>query len=190
MSRLSGRRVKRVGAVVLLSLLAVLLVAVSVLEISRNSGGLLDTVGGALLAIVAWVLITRADVSVLLRRLDEARVFLPVLAFVITTVFVGDARGSAAFHEIAAQVIVVLLLALALEARFFRLHRVREPLDLVGMLFTMLVLGCGEFYALQSIGSEDPAHVNIVGGAVAAGFVAVAVSALVGPSGESGEEEA
>jgi hypothetical protein len=190
MGRLSGSRLKRMGALLILSLLAVLLVVVGLIELSHSSAGPLGSAGSVLLTLALWALIVRTDAQVLLRRLNEARLFLPVLAFVIATFFIGDARGSAAFHEIGAQVIVVLLLALALEARFFRLHRVREPLDLAVTLFTMLILGCGEFYAFQSIASENPAHADMVGGAIAVGFVAVAVAALVGPSGESSKDQA
>jgi hypothetical protein len=77
----------------------------------------------------------------------------------VASLFIGSSQGTTAFDEIGAQVIVVLLLALALEARFFRLHRVREPLELGATLFTMLVLGAGEFYA--SIGPSRTGSVTV-----------------------------
>jgi hypothetical protein len=107
------------------------------------------------------------------------------MAFALVIQFAGEPHASLSFDEVAAQVIPVLLLALALEARFFRLHRIREPLDLAAALFTMLVLGCGEFYALQGIADNRPEHAGLIGGAIAAGFVAVAVAALTGPEVDS-----
>jgi O-antigen ligase len=116
-----------------------------------------------------------------MRALDGLRLFLPIVAFALVSQLAGEPRASRPFDEVAAQVIPVLLLALALEARFFRLHRIREPLDLAAALFTMLVLGCGEFYAFQGTLANRPEHAGLIGGAVAAGFVAVAVAALTGP---------
>jgi hypothetical protein len=67
----------------------------------------------------------------------------PAVRYLAATWMVGSTPGSVAFDEVAAQVIAVFLLALALEARFFRLHRMREPLELGATLFTMLVLAVG-----------------------------------------------
>jgi len=133
-------------------------------------------------------MIVRADVESLLRALDVLRSILPVVAFAVTSLFVGSSNGTVAFDEIGAQVIVVLLLALALEARFFRLHRVKEPLELGAMLFTMLLLGSGEFYALHGVAVAHSAHADVISGAIAAGFVAVAVAALTG-SGEDSQND-
>lgn len=152
-----------------------------IVEISRHSAHPVSLAVGAMLAITIWMLISRADVPLLLRALDGMRKVLPVFAFLITTWFVGSSRGGQAFDEVAAQVIAVLLLALALEARFFRLGRVRQTLELGATLFTMLVLGCGELYALQGLLAEGNTHTDTICGAIAAGFVAVAVSALTGP---------
>jgi hypothetical protein len=82
-------------------------------------------------------------------------------------------------------VIVVLLLALALEARFFRLRRARERLELGAMLFTMLLLGSGEFYALHGVAVAHSEHADLIAGAIAAGFVAVAITAFTGSGSDS-----
>jgi hypothetical protein len=176
---------RRAVTAVLLALGGLLIVGGIVVEVSRQSTHPLRLAVSVLAAAGVWVLISRTDVGLLLRALDTLRAALPVMAYLVASVFIGSSHGTTAFDEIGAQVIVVLLLALALEARFFRLHRVREPLELGATLFTMLVLGAGEFYALQGVATGDAQHADVIGGAVATGFVAVAVAALAGPSGNS-----
>ena len=112
-----------------------------------------------------------------LRALDVA---LPVLAFTLTTTFMGETAGTRAFAEVGAQVLIVLLLALAIDARFFRLRAGRDRLDVAAICFTMLLLAVGEFYALRGLLSGVPGHAEMIAGAIAAGFAAVAVTALTG----------
>lgn len=46
----------------------------------------------------------------------------------------------------------------------------------------MALLAVGELYALSSLLTHEPGHAAMVGGAIAAGFTAVSVSALLGPA--------
>lgn len=151
-----------------------------VLVISRSQGSPASVISGIVLAVLVIAVLMRIDVSLLQRRLEDLRAALPVLAFVVFTSVVTPSAGTKSFDEIGAQVIVVLLLALAIDARFFRLQTDRDRLDIAAVCFTMLLLATGEFYALKGIFTQHPAHGEIVAGAIAAGFVAVAVTALAG----------
>jgi hypothetical protein len=177
--------IKRAAVTAAVLLIAGLIIIGGIVEISRRSAHPVSLFVAAVLAVLVWMLISRADVPLLLRALDGLRAILPVFAFMITSLFVGSSQGGIGFDEVAAQVIAVLLLALSLEARFFRLRGVREPLELGATLFTMLVLGCGELYALQGIAVEGSSHTDTISGAIAAGFVAVAVAALTGPTDDA-----
>lgn len=172
---------KRTLLVATLLALAAFLIFSGIAVAVRQATSLAGLVGGVSLALGLAVVIRRTDALVLLRALQGLRLFLPIAAFEVVSQFVGESSGSLHFDEIAAQVIPVFLLALAIEARFFRLNLIAEPLDLGAMLFTLLLLGSGEFYAMQAIANEQPEHADLIGGAVAAGFVAVSIVALVGP---------
>jgi hypothetical protein len=182
--------IKRAIVTAVLFLLVASLIVGGVIQFARDASNPVGAVAGVLLAFGLWGLVRRTEAAFLLRVLDGLRFFLPIVAFLLTMELVGDSTGTIAFDEVAAQIIAVFLLALALEARFFRLHRVREPLDLAGALFTIVLLGSGEFYALQGIASERPLHANLIGGAIAAGFVAVAIAALTGPGVDPREDRA
>jgi len=84
---------------------------------------------------------------------------------------------------------VVLLFALALEARFFRVRGTDERVDVMASLFVMALLAAGEAYAMGAVLSGKPNHAEMVGGAIAGGFAAVAVSAMLGPARRAAESE-
>jgi hypothetical protein len=170
--------------------LVALLVAAWIVVLARYGTNPIGLVGGILLAVGLVALIRKIDALALLRALEGMRLFLPIVAFQLASWSVGRFSGTEVFNEVAAQVIPVFLLALALEARFFHLHRVKEPLDLGAMLFTLVLLGIGEFYALQAVATERPDHTDMVSGALAAGFVAIAIAALIGPGLKPREERA
>jgi hypothetical protein len=147
-------------------------------------------IGVAMMVIMGLVFLAlvRSDLDSLISVIDELRFALPLFAYLLIWTFVGSSPGTPTFHEIAAQIIVILLLALAIDARFFRLRNSRDRMDKAGILFTMSVLAIGEFFALHSVGTGHPKYAGVVAGAIAAGFVAVATSAFVGP-GESAEKD-
>lgn len=136
----------------------------------------------AVLAFALLAFLMRLDVERALQSLEDGRAALPVLAYAVILVLMGSTPGTTKFDEIAAQVIVVLLLALAVDARFFRLQAKRARLDTAGIVLTMMLLAVGEYCALRGLLTEDPTHAEIAAGAIAAGFTAVAISALAGPS--------
>jgi hypothetical protein len=74
----------------------------------------------ALLGALAISLIAaRVDIAAAVRTLDALRVLVPIVAFATTGAMIGARKGTIGFDEVGARLIIVLLLALALEARFF-----------------------------------------------------------------------
>lgn len=157
--------------------------------------GLLITSGGVALALsegvhfpaalagtfsilVVFVLILKTDTGFLIRLLSGLRLVLPISVFAFTTLLMGKTTGTVRFDEVGAQVIIVLLLALAIDARFFRLHAGRDKFDVAVILYTVLLLATGEFYALKGLLTSHPVRAEMIGGAIAAGFTAVAVTAM------------
>jgi hypothetical protein len=111
-----------------------------------------------------------------------------ILAFSLTSALMGKTAGTLHFDEVGAQFLIVLLLALALDARFFRLQTGRDSLDVVAICFTMVLLAAGEFYALKGLLTEEPLRAEMIAGAIAAGFTAVAITALTGGGGTAADE--
>jgi len=160
--------------------------------------------------IVAQALGTVALLAVLVSGSGVvARDYLREGALVLTSVAtfgvaaaVVPSRASQTFFAVAAQIIPVLLLALAVELRAFR---VRWPLTLkeggglrlgsvdladlmrtVVLLVTLLFLAVGEFEALDALAKPHPESVYAknVFIAIAVGVVLVCFFALVGPMPE------
>jgi hypothetical protein len=142
---------------------------------------------GALGAAGFFWLLQRMNVERLIEGLELAGSALPLCAYLVVASTMGETRGSLAFAEVGAQVIVVLLLVLAIDARFFRLRTDRDRLDLSATIFTLLVLAVGEYYALHSVIMRRPRHSEMVAGAIAAGFAALMVTALLGSARSAGE---
>ncbi len=179
---------RKLAVFAFLALLAAIAVGGLVRVIAQSSGGAGSAIIGALLAAIAVVVLARADVGSVLNLLDAARVAGPVFAYIAFYDLMGESAGTISFDEIGAQVIVVLVLALAVEARFFRLQVDRDRLDLMATILIMLILASGEYYALKGVFTDNPEHGEMVAGAIAAGFVAVAIAALAGPERRAQEE--
>lgn len=177
------RNVKlRILVAVALGVIAVLILALPLILNAASQSLHPLAIAMGLIFGTAFVTIPRIKVDSLIREIDALRLALPVFAYLLIAGFVGDSPGSLAFHEVASQIIVVLLLALAIEARFFRLRSARDPSDVRAMLFTMAALAAGEYMSLNSVGTEHPKNAGLVAGAIAAGFTAVAASAFVAPA--------
>jgi len=102
-----------------------------------------------------------------------------VLAYLVAAWIAPATGGSMAFYEVAAQVIPVLVLALAVEARAFSL---RGEFQAITGVVTLYVLAWGEYEALRAVFYHAPASPKVVVGAISAGFVAAAVIGLAGRS--------
>lgn len=135
----------------------------------------------------------------------------PVIAYVITALLV-DGHAKKEYFEAVSQILPVLLLALAIEQRYFtRAGRERAPesplqLELAGRrlddrtmarwytlaarvyaLVVLVVLGLGEWIAVEVLatGHSTTADLKNTAGSLAAGFTALIVSALVGTKQQS-----
>ncbi len=171
---------------VLFALAALLLtvgVALALLEGQKFSGALV----GSLLAFALIVLLLRTDTELIVRLLGSLQMLGPVLAFTILSTVMGKTAGTLSFDEVSAQVLIVLLLALAVDARFFRLRSGQDRLDVIVVLYTMLLLAVGEFLALRGLLTSHPARAEMIAGAIAAGFTAVAIAALTGTDRDQAE---
>lgn len=135
----------------------------------------------------------------------------PVVAYVVTALVV-DGHAQKEYFEAISQILPVLLLALAIEQRYFtRAGRERAPesplqLELAGKqlvdeqrmarwytlaariyaLVVLALLGMGEWIAVEVLatGHSSTADLKNTAGSLAAGFVALIVSALVGTKAE------
>ncbi|HKF83814.1 MAG TPA: hypothetical protein VKB23_12750 [Solirubrobacterales bacterium] len=129
----------------------------------------------------------------------------PVLAYVVTALVVGG-HAQKEYFEAVSQILPVLLLALAIEQRYFTRRPPPAPesplrLELAGRrlddrsmarwytlaarvyaLVVLIVLGLGEWIAVEVLatGSSSTADLKNTAGSLAAGFTALIVSALVG----------
>ena len=130
----------------------------------------------------------------------------PVIAYAVTALVV-DGHAKKEYFEAVSQILPVLLLALAIEQRYFtRAGRGRAPesplqLELAGRrldnrtmarwytlaarvyaLVVLFLLGFGEWIAVEVLatGSSSTADLKNTAGSLAAGFTALIVSALVG----------
>lgn len=130
----------------------------------------------------------------------------PVLAYVVTALVV-DGHAEKEYFEAVAQILPVLLLALAIEQRYFtRAGREQAPesplqLELAGhrlddramarwytlaariyALVVLVILGLGEWIAVEVLatGRYSTGDLKNTAGSLAAGFVALIITALVG----------
>lgn len=93
----------------------------------------LDTasiLGAILLAVAmagaASLFAARVHIEAMVRALEALRLLVPIVVFAIIGALIESQKETLAFDQIGAQLIVVLLLALALEARFFRVRGTDE----------------------------------------------------------------
>jgi len=134
-----------------------------------------------------------------------AAIAAPVVAYVVTALLV-EGRAKEEYFEAVSQILPVLLLALAIEQRYFTRRPPPAPesplqLELAGRrlddrsmarwytlaarvyaLVVLVVLGLGEWIAVEVLatGESTGADLKNTAGSLAAGFTALIVSALVG----------
>lgn len=129
-------------------------------------------------------------------------ILLPVLAYGLAALLV-DGHAQKGYYEAVSQILPVLLLALAIEQRYFTRQQAMPELPpelefgaaetrqlarwytRAGRLYALLVLfalGFGEWIAVEVLatGSSSTADLKNTAGSLAAGFTALIVSALVG----------
>jgi hypothetical protein len=129
-------------------------------------------------------------------------ILLPVVAYGLAALLV-DGHAQKEYYEAVSQILPVLLLALAIEQRYFtrRQSMPEFPPELdfneaetrnlarwytragrIYALMVLLALGLGEWIAVEVLaeGSSSTADLKNTAGSLAAGFTALIVSALVG----------
>jgi hypothetical protein len=137
--------------------------------------------------------------------LGIAAIAAPVVAYGVTALVV-DGHAKEEYFEAVSQILPVLLLALAIEQRYFTRRPPPAPesplqLELAGRrlddrsmarwytlaariyaLVVLIVLGLGEWIAVEVLatGESSGADLKNTAGSLAAGFTALIVSALVG----------
>jgi hypothetical protein len=144
------------------------------------------------------------------------RLFVPTVAFILAVLIVAPLgqAGDMRFYQAAATIIVVLVLSLATQGRFFVLRALPDPPEWIARrgprvrwlwvvseqfaaIGVLAYLGVGEGAALYALASGS-AHGILLAlscGAIAAGFFAIGTISLLGqmdapapPSGESAQE--
>lgn len=129
-------------------------------------------------------------------------ILLPIAAFVAVALMVeGHAQDE--YFEAVSQILPVLLLALAIEQRYFSRHQAIPDLPpelqfaekelkklarwytvaaRVYALMVLLILGLGEWVAVEVLatGQSSGDNLKLTAGSLAAGFTALIVSAVVG----------
>lgn len=130
-------------------------------------------------------------------------ILLPVVAYALATQLV-DGHAQKEYYEAVSQILPVLLLALAIEQRYFTRRQSMpefppeldfneaETRDLarwytraaarVYALMVLLALGLGEWVAVEVLatGESTSSDLRLTAGSLAAGFTALIVTALVG----------
>ncbi len=103
----------------------------------------------------------------------------PAVTFIAVTWPLAETSSeSMRFQEQASQIILVLLIGYVIEAGALRWRS--QGVDWLLSLVTVLILLVGETYALVDLATDDPAHADIIAGAMAAGLVAILTAAVQG----------
>jgi hypothetical protein len=164
-------------------------VALIAFVVEVNLATPISVVIGALVATAVVAAAGLIDLDRMTAALRAGRVFLPILAYLVTVSWIGSAKATVRFDEIGAQVIAVLVLALAIDERFFRLAAGRDRLEVMSTCFVLILLAVGELYALHGVFTGVPEHGEIVAASIAVGFTALVVSALIRPLSTAAEDE-
>jgi hypothetical protein len=157
--------------------------------LSRREAWLLAL--AALFLLSQWVAVAwaarRTDFSVGWRR-DWIPAVVPVVALVVSVLFVGSRTGTLQFHVVAAQIIPVLLLALMFQARIFQVSKALHIFSAMYLMLNLEMVAFGEFAALRSVFTETPQDAAIVVGAIGSLFVSMIVSAVSDPASASNNQ--
>ena len=142
----------------------------------------------ALSTVFVWV--TLGAMGLILARVSDYRVsreavpdlilaFVPAGMGAVAMLLVGSRSGTLRFHEIAAQVLAVLFLALVFQAKAFDLRNVHIVVDGLYIMLTLLLIAAGEYSALESVFLGRPANGDVVVGALATALMAVLLRSAV-----------
>ncbi len=102
----------------------------------------------------------------------------PFLVFVAVTWPLPQESDGLQFQEQASQILVGLLIGYVIEAGAIRWRR--RPVNWILSAMTVLILIVGEVYALVDLATGEPAHADVIAGAMAAGLAAILIAAIQG----------
>jgi hypothetical protein len=105
----------------------------------------------------------------------------PFLVFVAVTWPLPRESQSLRFQEQASQIVLVLLIGFVIEAGAIRWRS--RPVNWILSLMTAGILLTGEIYALVDLATDSADHADIIAGAMAAGVVAILITAIQGSAG-------
>jgi len=104
----------------------------------------------------------------------------PLAAFFIAGFLARNVHGTGPFFEVSSQVIVILILAVALQADVLNLRR-RQGLSTYWVLYLIALLAWGEYSALRGLLDANGADASGTIAAIASGLVGVLMAALARP---------
>jgi len=113
------------------------------------------------------------------RALRRIELSVPFATFALVGIVGQGVRAPSVFFQVSSQVIVVLILAAALQARVFNLKRRKSPeTNFVALMVVMLAWG--EYSSLRALILDTRADASITIAAIAAGLAAVLIAAMTG----------
>lgn len=110
-----------------------------------------------------------------LRRMQD---IVPLIVFLVVLVLTGNVKAPSAYFAVSAQLVAILLVALALQSRVFNVkgHRSPRPFLVVYMAAYLAVGGYSSIVGLLNDGGN--AALSLA--AIAAGFASVVIAAMAG----------
>ena len=133
--------------------------------------------------VVIALMVLRTSGTLVDTRFDKFKTgvwILPIAGFAITIIAVGEEAGTKDFHSAAAQVIPVLALGLAIEARAFTEQLAGANTARATALVTLSLLAYGEYEALDSLAGPIGRDAELVWAALLAGALGVLLVASLG----------
>lgn len=201
----SERLLWKVLMIVLIPAAMTAIVAGSVAGLALRSGSLampdfvtwarLVAVLGFIMVFVGGMLIRHGFIKEGL-NVPFVRASIPLLVFFAGLLFTGI-KAERQFFSTSAEIIPVLLLALAIEGRAFSLvnfpttHWLGKELFKISSIATMMVLASGEAFALAATTQAAPSPLasGIVIGGLGAGFAGVMTFSVIGQLGAGGKPQ-
>jgi hypothetical protein len=122
--------------------------------------------------------------------LSRVRLYVPMIVFLIVYFAINKTLAGTSFFQVSSQVIVVLILALAVQQRALDLKVLRKGYEMGAVAVTIFLLTVGEYWSLRSLIDGGARPIGTTSAAIAAGLAGVLVGALAGGSegGHSGGE--
>lgn len=188
----SGWRETPATLVVLLSGIVVVGPALALLLGNGSTAHKALLVSGLFLGWLVVIVATYRDATS--RAADRWLTLIVVAVFLVVLFVVRDRQGAMSFYSVAAELIPVLVLALAVQGTALRVrgvapnaHMLRalgESMSATVVAITIMCLAVGEASALWAVFVGHPVPSGTIVAAIAAGFAGILIQAFLGPSAE------